>query len=88
MQVSLSPDVARFVNDQLASGAYATAEDVLDAAVSALEQSGKFGEFAPGELDALLAEGERGLERDGAVAADEVFDGLRRRSAERRKGRS
>jgi len=88
VQVTLSPDIVRFVNEQLASGAYATAEDVLEAAVSALEQAEKFGEFAPGELDALLAEGEGGLQRDGALTADEVFDEIRSRSADRRKGKS
>ncbi len=88
MQVSLSPDMIRFVKEQLAAGAYATPEDVLQAAVAALKQSESFGEFTPGELDALLAEGERGMERDGALTADEVFDEIRRQSADRRKDRS
>ncbi len=44
----------------------------------------RFGDFALGELDALLAEGERSLDGGGASGADETFDELRRRSAERR----
>jgi putative addiction module CopG family antidote len=87
MQVSLSSELQRFVDEQLASGTYATPEDVLQAAVALLRQSEKFGDFAAGELDAFLAEGERGLEGEGAIGADEVFDDLRRRSADRRKGR-
>jgi putative addiction module CopG family antidote len=87
MQISLSPVLKRFVDDQLASGAYATPEDVLQAAVALLRQSEKFGDFAPRELDALLAEGERGLQDDGASDGDEVFDEVRRRSARRREVR-
>jgi hypothetical protein len=71
----------------IAAVAYATPEDVLQAAVALLRQSEKFGDFAAGELDALLAEGERGLQDDVPVGADEVFDDVRRRSTDRRKGR-
>lgn len=86
MQVMLSAELQRFVDEQLASGAYATPEDVLRAAVASLQQSERFGDFATGELDAMLAEGERGLENEGAVSADAVFDELSRQSALRRRG--
>lgn len=87
MQISLSSELQRFVDEQLASGTYATPEDVLQAAVASLRQSEKFGDFAPGELDALLAEGERGLKHEGTIGANDVFDDVRRRSTDRRKGR-
>ena len=45
------------------------------------EQSGSFG---PGELDELLTEGERDIERGDVLDADEAFAELRRLSAERR----
>ncbi len=88
MQVLLSSELQRFVDEQLASGTYATPEDVLQAAVASLRQSEKFGDFEPGELDAMMAEGERGLTHGGAIGADTVFNEARRRSADRRKGRT
>ncbi len=86
MQVSLSSELKRFVEEQLNAGVYSTPEDVLRAAVAALRQAERFGDFAPEELDALLAKGEHSLDGGGAVDADETFDELRRRSAERREG--
>ena len=84
MQVSLSNELQQFVDEKLASGAYATPEDVLQAAVASLRQSEQFGDFAPGELDSLLAEGERSLNDDSAVSAESVSGERKRRSANRR----
>jgi len=83
MQLTLTGDLQSFIEEQVASGSYATREDVIRAAVAALRQAKLFGNFAPGELNALIAEGERSLERDGPIDSEQVFDELRRRSAER-----
>lgn len=88
MQVSLPIELQRFVDEKLASGAYATAEDVLRAGLALLRQAERFGDFSAGELEALLAEGEESLEREGSVGADAVFEDVRRRSRDRRNGQS
>lgn len=80
MHVSLSTELQRFVEEKLASGAYATPEDVLQAAVASLRQSERFGDFTPGELDLLLAEGECSLNQGGAVSGESVLNELKRRS--------
>jgi len=59
MKLSLPRQVQRQIDKRVKSGKYATPEDVVAAAVSSLEQQEAAGSFAAGELDELLAEGER-----------------------------
>ena len=87
MQNSVSSELQQFIDDQLASGAYSTPEDVLRAAMAALKQSHQFGDFAPGELDQLIARGERSLDSESPLAAKRVFDEIRQISSDRRKNR-
>ena len=58
MAIQLTPEQERRVHDVMSRGAYASAEEVVDAALAAVEQRTVPG-FAgtPEELDALLAEG-------------------------------
>jgi Arc/MetJ-type ribon-helix-helix transcriptional regulator len=73
MKLSLSPDLQELINERVNSGQYPTPEDVVAAATMALDQQEKFGDFQAGELDDLLAEGERSIEEDGTLAGDEAF---------------
>src|SRR5215218_3674888 len=69
MNISLSPDVQKLLEARMREGGYASPEDVILAALGALQQVQDFGDFAPGELDALLAEGEAsGPPMDGEQA--------------------
>ncbi len=73
MNMPITPDVQRLIERRMASGNYATPEDVLRAALRSLEQEEELGEFAPGELDALLAEGEQsGPALDGETVLEEL----------------
>ena len=83
MKVSLSPGAAKLVAQMLRDKKYASAEDVVHAALAALRQQ-PAGEFAPGEWDRLLAEGEASAKTEGLVPGDEVFARIQRRSAARR----
>lgn len=85
MTVTLPSDVQKMVEEQLAAGAYSTVEDVLRAGVVALSAQTSFGDFAPGELDALIAEGEERLRQHGSIPADEVFDRIREKSMKARE---
>jgi putative addiction module CopG family antidote len=69
MNLSLSPQVRKQIEQRVRSGTYRTPEDVVAAAVSTLDQQESTGDFQPGELDRLLAEGER----SGAPLEGKVF---------------
>jgi len=58
MNLSLDPKSQKLITQRIASGKYATAEEVVSAALQALENDEHSGEFEPGEWDTLLAEGE------------------------------
>jgi Arc/MetJ-type ribon-helix-helix transcriptional regulator len=74
LKLALSPEIERLIEERVRSGKYRTAEDVIAAAVSNLYQQETFGDFAPGELDRLLAEGERG---GASLDGEQVFAELR-----------
>ena len=58
MELSLNTKAQKLISDRVNSGKYASPEDVVTAALVALTHEEDFGDFAPGELDALIAEGE------------------------------
>jgi Arc/MetJ-type ribon-helix-helix transcriptional regulator len=79
MELSLPAKFRKLIEDRVRSGKYATPEDVVKAAVTTLDQNDRFGDFAPGELDRLIEEGEQSLKRDGPIAGESVFKALRSR---------
>jgi len=58
MQLTLDNELQRRITDRVNSGQYASPEEVIAAALVALEHEEHTLEFAPGELDRLIAEGE------------------------------
>jgi putative addiction module CopG family antidote len=80
MRLSLPRQIQQLIDERVKSGSYASAEDVISAAVTTLDQNEKFGSFSAGELDELLAEGEKDIERGDVLDADEVFAALRKLS--------
>jgi putative addiction module CopG family antidote len=58
MKLSLNREAEQLITERINSGKYATAEDVVTAALFALKHEEGFGGFAPGELDSLIEEGE------------------------------
>ena len=85
MNLSLKPDVQQLIKERVNSGKYSTPEDVVSAAILALDLQKQFGDFEAGELDYLLAEGERSIEQDGTLDGDTAFQLRRWRRAQRRK---
>jgi Arc/MetJ-type ribon-helix-helix transcriptional regulator len=84
MEFSLPAKFRRLIEERVRSGKYATPEDVVKAALTTLDQNDRFGDFAPGELDRLIEEGERSLKREGPISGESVFKEIRQRSARRR----
>ena len=74
MNLTLPPQIQKLIDERVRSGKYKTPEDVVAAAVATLEQQEQLGDFAPGELDRLLAEGEAG---DADLDGEEVLRELR-----------
>ena len=86
MTIPLSDELRRLIDERLKTGGYNSPEDVLPAGLAALEQNEKFGDFASGELDALLEEGERSILEGHLRQAEDVRSDLQRRS-DRQDGR-
>ncbi len=78
MNVPLDSEMQKFVDEKVASGEYASAKDVLLAALAALELQDAYGEFDPGELSALIAEGEQSIADNGVIPASDVFSRIRK----------
>jgi putative addiction module CopG family antidote len=73
MNLSLDPKSQKLITQRIESGKYTTAEEVVSAALQALEQHEQAGDFEPGEWDALLAEGEAsGEPLDGITVLSEL----------------
>jgi Arc/MetJ-type ribon-helix-helix transcriptional regulator len=84
MILSLNPDVQKRIDEWVNSGKYSSPEDVVAAALLALDQQERFGDFDAGELDNLLAEGERSIALEGTLDGDEAFRQRHQRRAEKR----
>jgi putative addiction module CopG family antidote len=81
MSLSLPARLQTLIDDRVCSGPYASAEDVVAAALAHLEQHEQARSFAPGEIEALVAEGEADISRGDVLELDVVFAELRRMSA-------
>src|SRR4051812_43098543 len=84
MHLTLSPETQKLIDDRVKTGKYSTPEDVVAAAVANLAQQETFGDFAPGWLNELLAEGGPDIGRDDVLDLDQAFTELRRLSTQRR----
>lgn len=76
MHLTLTPETRQLIEERMKRGGYATAEDVLRAALATLEQQEQLGDFAAGEWDQLLAQGEAG---GASLDGEQVFIKLRER---------
>jgi antitoxin ParD1/3/4 len=88
MNVSLTPELDRFVMSKVESGRYTSASEVVREALRLLENSDRsrieqIAEFNR-ELDRRIAAADRGE----TMAADEVWESLRKKSEEFRKKRA
>lgn len=84
MNLSLPTGIQKQIEDRVRSGKYASAEDVIAAALAHLDQQDQLDRFAPGDIDAMIAEGESDIARGDVIPLDEAFAAVRAASAERR----
>jgi hypothetical protein len=93
MNLALKPDVQKRIVERVTSGKYSSPEDVVAAAIMALDhaaimalhQQEQFGQFEAGELDKLLAEGERSIKQHGPLDGERAFRMRKQKRAQERK---
>ncbi|HSU68576.1 MAG TPA: type II toxin-antitoxin system ParD family antitoxin [Tepidisphaeraceae bacterium] len=83
--VALSDELQRLIEDRMRQGGYASADDVIRAGLAMLEQQDRFEQWAPGELDALLAVGVADIEAGRVHDSEEVFREIAEMSEKRRR---
>ncbi len=83
MRLAIDNEMQQFIDEKLRAGRYASAEDVVRAALAALRQQEFLGDFASGELESLLAEGEQSISSEGTLDADEAMLARRHRRSTR-----
>ena len=88
MNLALKPDVQKRIVERVTSGKYSSPEDVVAAGIMALDQQEQFGDFDAGELDKLLAEGERSIKQHGALDGEKAFRMRKQKRAQKRKSRN
>lgn len=81
MKLKLSPQTEKAIEARLNSGKYESAEAVIAAAMGQLDQSESLSGFKPGELDALLAAGEKSGDPIPAAGVFAELKALRAKSA-------
>jgi Arc/MetJ-type ribon-helix-helix transcriptional regulator len=80
MKMELGDDARRIIEDQIRARRYPDAESVVLAALESLLSKAP-DEFEPGEMEALLREGEESSEREGTLDVDEALKARRARRA-------
>jgi antitoxin ParD1/3/4 len=86
MTIVLKPELEQLVREQLEAGRYHSPDEVLEAALGRLVEEAEADDFAPGEMEELLAAGEADIQRGNVSDAEAVFERMRQRSAEFRRG--
>ncbi len=82
MQVTLLPQIQALIDEEIHSGRYNSAEDVVAAALSQLAQRNELTDFEPGEIERLLLDGEQsGKSLDATVVFVEIRNHSRKSKA-------
>lgn len=79
MEISLTPEVEQFIQSQVESGKYASADDVILAALRAFEERERIYKGRFEELRGEIAIGVEASERGEVVDSETVFSQLQQR---------
>lgn len=82
MNVSLTPELERLIQEKLSSGLYNSASEVVREALRLLHERDELREMRLEELRREIAKGVEAADRGEFVTADDVFESLRRRNEE------
>lgn len=81
MELKLDRKLTALVRRKVRSGQYASDEDVVASGLGSLIVDERFGDFAAGELDALIDEGEARIAADGTLDGEKAYLQRKRRQA-------
>jgi antitoxin ParD1/3/4 len=84
MNVSLTPELEKFVQKKVASGMYQTASEVVRDGLRRLDEENKFREARLKQVRGKIAKGVAELNAGLGIPADEAWDMIRRRSQKRK----
>ena len=85
MNVSLTPELEKFIADKVATGRYTSASEVVREALRLLEREEKSREEQIAEFNRELQARMDAMDRGDYVTAEEFEREMRERSAQRRK---
>ncbi|MBD2609179.1 type II toxin-antitoxin system ParD family antitoxin [Scytonema hofmannii FACHB-248] len=85
MSISLTPELEQFIQSQIASGKYASTEDVIIAGIKLLEERERIYKGRFEELKREIAIGVEQLERGERLDGREVIEKLRQKNQAMRK---
>ena len=86
MNVPLKPELEKFIDDEVKSGRLSDPSEFLSRAVYHYVLARDLGEeYAPEEIDRMIAEGLEDIERGDTIEGTEAFRQLRAYSVERRR---
>jgi antitoxin ParD1/3/4 len=85
MNVSLTPELEKFVADKVATGRYTSASEVVREALRLLEREEKSREEQLAEFNRELKARLEAMDRGEYVTSEEFEQEMRERSAQRRK---
>jgi len=90
MNISLTPELERFVRQRLASGMYTSASEIVREGLRLLAEQEKFKVARLRELRGKIEEGWASAERGELIAGERVFTGIKKglegKGRQRRKG--
>jgi antitoxin ParD1/3/4 len=81
MQLNLSPELAQFIDDQVAAGVYLTPNEVIGDAIRLLRHHEQERSALVAELRRRVDIGIAQLDRGESIPADEVFRKLREKTS-------
>jgi len=85
MNIFFSASTQKLLKKRMKQGGYRNPDDAVRAGLVYLEQVEHQDDFAPGELDKLLAVADAEIERGEVLDGEEAFRARRRRRAQRAK---
>jgi Arc/MetJ-type ribon-helix-helix transcriptional regulator len=74
MNLVLSPQTQKLLEERMTKGGYHTADEAVRAGLEYLSQHEQSGDFQPGEMATLLAEANAEIERGEILEGQTVFD--------------
>jgi antitoxin ParD1/3/4 len=91
MNISLTPELEKFIHHEVKGGLYQSASEVVRAGLRRLKEDKdrkpSFSVSSLEELEDKLSEGVEQLERGDGIPGDQVFSELRKRNADFRKAK-